>query len=283
MVLLSVWSCEHFAIGRPVPDTSTVWDEEGDRDRLPTWILRWYNVNREWGPAPSMYLDYTNQFDLLHHSMEVPHNSAAYDAYLAWLGDRTRLKLLSPAFDPEDVYAMADTGDTDMDEMRYFKSLWEHCQRQELAPVANWVKTRILAKGFTAALGCRKVDDVSPMRSGSSSHHSSRGRGRHGEGSSRDVHMETSSRAQEKEENDDEQDEEDEGHQQEPQVEMNTSQMSGPATQTLFDRSPFEFRERDRPRKAAKFTPDAFAKGKNPAPSTHNMEQVEEEDEDGSL
>ena len=112
------------------------------------------------------------------------------------------------------------------------------------------------------------------MTSGSSSHHSSGGRGRHGEGSSRDVHMETSSRAQEEEENDDEQDEEDEGHQQEPQVEMNTSQMSGPTTmQTQFERSPFELRERDRPRKDKKFTPDAFTKGKNPAPSTQNVEQ----------
>ena len=69
----------------------------------------------------------------------MPHNSAAYDAYLAWLGDRTRLKLLSPVFNSEDVYAMADAGDTDMDEMKYFKSLREHCQRQDLAPVANWV------------------------------------------------------------------------------------------------------------------------------------------------
>ncbi|CAM0883096.1 unnamed protein product [Alopecurus aequalis] len=305
MVLLSVWSWEHFAIGRPVPDTSTQWDEEGDPDRMPTWILRWYNVSRDWGKARSLYLDYTNQFDLLHtgmitpvpytdtgmdlHSMdkskmkgfknwtqkhdkyitefrnlvdnlhyhhgrrsprpqELPHNAAAYDAYLAWFGERTRLKLLSPAFDPEDVYAMADAGDTDMDEMKYFKSLREHCQRQELAPVATWVNQamsthydeatkalecpvghpesegilRKFVEGFTAALGCRKVDDVAPMTpSGSGSHHSSRGHGRHGEGSSRDVHMESSSRAQ---------DEEDEGHQQEPQVEMDTSQMSGPAT-----------------------------------------------------
>ena len=111
------------------------------------------------------------------------------------------------------------------------------------------------------------------MRSGSSSHQSSRGRGRHGEGSSRDVHMETSSRAQEEETNDDEQDEQDEGHQQEPQVEIDTSQMSGPATRTEFGWSPFELRERDRPRREEIFTPDVFTKGKNPAPSTQNVEQ----------
>ena len=70
---------------------------------------------------------------------EEPHNAAAYDAYLAWLGDRARLKLLSPAFNPEDVYTMADAGDIDMDDMKYFKALREHCQRQELAPVATWV------------------------------------------------------------------------------------------------------------------------------------------------
>ena len=67
------------------------------------------------------------------------HNTAAYDAYLSWLGDRTRLKLLSPAFNPEDVYNMADAGDTNMEEMKYFKGLREHCQRQELAPVINWM------------------------------------------------------------------------------------------------------------------------------------------------
>ena len=69
--------------------------------------------------------------------------------------------------------------------------------------------------------------------------------------------MESASRAQ---------DEEDEGHQQEPQVEIDTSQMSSPATRTEFGRSPFELRERDRPRREEIFTPDAFAKGKNYAP-----------------
>ncbi|CAM0875923.1 unnamed protein product [Alopecurus aequalis] len=300
MVLLSVWSWEHFAIGRPVPDTNTLWEEEGDPDRLPTWILRWYKVNREWGPAPSLYLDYTNQFDMLHHSMEEPHNTAAYDAYLTWLGDMTRLKLLSPAFNPEEVYAMADADDIDLDEMKYFKGLRENFQGQELAPVANWVnqamsthydeatkalecppghpesesilqkfveRTRKLAKGFTAALGCHKVDDVSPMRSGSSSHHSSRGRGRHGEGSG--VHMETSSRAQEEEQNDDgKEEEDDEGHEQDPQDEINISQMSRPTIQTQFEWSPFELRERGRPRREKKYTPDALRKGKDPSTST---------------
>ena len=71
MVLLSVWSWEHFAIGRPVPDTTTVWDEEGDPERLPTWILRWYKINHEWGSAHSLYLSYTNEFDLLHYSMVI--------------------------------------------------------------------------------------------------------------------------------------------------------------------------------------------------------------------
>ncbi|CAM0885012.1 unnamed protein product [Alopecurus aequalis] len=251
----------------PVPYTDTGMDLHGmDKSKMKGF--------KNWPQKHDKYItEFRNLVDNLdyHHGrrspqpQELPHNAAAYDAYLAWLGESTRLKLLSPAFDPEDVYAMADAGDTDMDEMKYFKSLREHCQRQELAPVATWVKTRKLAKGFTAALGCRKVDDVAPMTpSGSGSHHSSRGHGRHGEGSSRDVHMESSSRAQ---------DEEDEGHQQEPQVEMDTSQMFGPATRTEFGRSPFELRERDRPRREEIFTPDAFAKGKNPAPSTQNVEQ----------
>ena len=70
---------------------------------------------------------------------EEPHNTATYDAYISWLGDRARLKLLSPSFNPEDVYAMADAGDIDLDEMKYFKGPRDHCQRQELALVANWV------------------------------------------------------------------------------------------------------------------------------------------------
>ena len=111
------------------------------------------------------------------------------------------------------------------------------------------------------------------MRSGSSSHHSSGGHGRHGEGRSGGVRVEISSRAQKEEENDDEHDEEDEGHQQEPQVEINTSQMSGPRTQTQIGRSPIELRNRAQPRKVPKYTPDAFAKGKNPAASTTNVEQ----------
>ena len=47
--------------------------------------------------------------------------------------------------------------------------------------------------------------------------------------------MESSSRAQQDEENDDGQDEEnDEGHQQDPQDEINISQMSRPTIQTQF-------------------------------------------------
>ena len=68
---------------------------------------------------------------------EEPHNAAAYDVYLAWLGEMTRLKLFPPSFNPEEVYAMAYAGEIDLDEMKYFKGLREHCQRQELALVAN--------------------------------------------------------------------------------------------------------------------------------------------------
>ena len=51
-----------------------MWDEEGDVERLATWILRWYKINHEWGSAQSLYLDYTNQFDTLHHSMVISLN-----------------------------------------------------------------------------------------------------------------------------------------------------------------------------------------------------------------
>ena len=48
---------------------------------------------------------------------EEPHNAAAYDAYLAWLGERACLKLLPPAFNPDDVYAIADAADTEKNKM----------------------------------------------------------------------------------------------------------------------------------------------------------------------
>ena len=58
---------------------------------------------------------------------EEPHNAAAYDAYLAWLGERTRLKLLPPTFNREEVYVMMDADDIDLDEMKYFKTLRDDC------------------------------------------------------------------------------------------------------------------------------------------------------------
>ena len=83
-------------------------------------------------------LDYAHAHGV-QQPLEWEHNNAAYDKYLAWLGEMTRLKLLPPAFNADEVYDMADPDAIDLDQMNYFKNLRQHCQRQELAPVVNWV------------------------------------------------------------------------------------------------------------------------------------------------
>ena len=65
MLLLSVWSWEHFPIGRPVPDPHSQWDDHRDPDRMATWAHRWDNVSREWGTSRSLYLQYIDEFDTL--------------------------------------------------------------------------------------------------------------------------------------------------------------------------------------------------------------------------
>ncbi|CAM0949211.1 unnamed protein product [Alopecurus aequalis] len=65
MLLLSVWSWEHFPIGRPKPDLDTTWDDHGDPLRRATWAHRWDGVSREFGTSKKMYMEYTNDFDTL--------------------------------------------------------------------------------------------------------------------------------------------------------------------------------------------------------------------------
>ena len=78
MLLLSIWSWEHFPIGRPVPDLATIWDDQGDPDRTATWAHRWDKVNREWGTSRSLYLQYTNEFDTLTADMVITQIIPAY-------------------------------------------------------------------------------------------------------------------------------------------------------------------------------------------------------------
>ena len=78
MLLLSIWSWEHFPIGRPVLDLDTQWDDQGDPDRMATWAHRWDKVNREWGTSRALYLQYTNEFDTLTANMVIPQISLKY-------------------------------------------------------------------------------------------------------------------------------------------------------------------------------------------------------------
>ena len=71
--------------------------------------------------------------------VEAPHNNASFDKYLSWLGQRTPLKLLSMAYNPDDVFNMADPDDINLAELPYNKNLREHCQRRELEPVVNFL------------------------------------------------------------------------------------------------------------------------------------------------
>ena len=65
MLLLSIWSWERLPIGRPVPDLGTKWDDHRDPLRMPTWAHRWDKVDREFGASKTMYVHYTNEFDIL--------------------------------------------------------------------------------------------------------------------------------------------------------------------------------------------------------------------------
>ena len=70
---------------------------------------------------------------------ELRHDAAAFDVYLSWLTPRTRLKLLPQAFTSDDILHASNPEGCDLAELAYNKSIREHCQRQELAPVVNFM------------------------------------------------------------------------------------------------------------------------------------------------
>ena len=70
---------------------------------------------------------------------ERPHDAAAFDVYLSWLTPRTRVKLLPQAFTSDDIRIASNPEGFDLAELPYNKKIREHCQRQELAPVVNFM------------------------------------------------------------------------------------------------------------------------------------------------
>ena len=66
MLLLSVWSWEHFPVGRPKEVSYLRWDEYGDNPlRRPTWAYKWDVVSETHSDITFMYKQYTNEFDML--------------------------------------------------------------------------------------------------------------------------------------------------------------------------------------------------------------------------
>ena len=66
MLLLSVWSWEHFPVGRPREVGYLPWADYGDHPlRRPTWAYRWDVVSEAHSDINTMYKQYTNEFDAL--------------------------------------------------------------------------------------------------------------------------------------------------------------------------------------------------------------------------
>ena len=66
MLLLSVWSWEHFPVGRPKEVSYLPWDDYDHNDlRLPTWAYKWDVVSEAHSDIKFMYKQYTNEFDML--------------------------------------------------------------------------------------------------------------------------------------------------------------------------------------------------------------------------
>ena len=83
-------------------------------------------------------LDWQHQNGVVQEE-EPRHNAASFDVYLSWLTPRTRLRLLPPAFKSEDIFDASNPEGCDLAELVYNKSIREHCKRQELAPVVNFM------------------------------------------------------------------------------------------------------------------------------------------------
>ena len=66
MLLLSVWSWEHFPVGRPKEVTHNDWNVDDPNPlRLPTWAYKWDVVSDNYSDIKYMYKQYTNEFDML--------------------------------------------------------------------------------------------------------------------------------------------------------------------------------------------------------------------------
>jgi hypothetical protein len=65
LLLLSVWSWEHFPVGRPklFPDKDYL--DKNNPFRLPTWAYHWDMVSEFTSDPQAAYQAYTNEFDNL--------------------------------------------------------------------------------------------------------------------------------------------------------------------------------------------------------------------------
>ncbi|XBI42393.1 hypothetical protein VPH35_126735 [Triticum aestivum] len=65
LVLLSVWMWEHFSVGRPKVIRYDAWDDHDNPLWKPTCAYKWDKVLEFNGDQKRMYIDYTNEFDVL--------------------------------------------------------------------------------------------------------------------------------------------------------------------------------------------------------------------------
>ncbi|KAK1661989.1 hypothetical protein QYE76_050148 [Lolium multiflorum] len=142
MLLLSVWSWDHLSVGRPRTLTERPWPHHPNNpDREPTWAYLWDNVSEMTSDPMVMYRQYTAELDTLtaeqvewepygsyYHigsgmadlnrkcteearfwptrnagpEQIVPHDFAAFNNYLEWFHENTRIELVKHAY-PEEI------------------------------------------------------------------------------------------------------------------------------------------------------------------------------------
>ncbi|KAK1647954.1 hypothetical protein QYE76_065759 [Lolium multiflorum] len=133
LLLLSVWSWDRLSVGRPRVLNERPWPHYRDNlDREPTWAYLWDNVSEMTSDPKIMYMHYTEELDTLtaeqrkitnwpvhhrghvtafQHCLEairnaghveiVPHDLAAFNNYLQWFHESTRIELVNHAYDDD--------------------------------------------------------------------------------------------------------------------------------------------------------------------------------------
>ncbi|KAK1632093.1 hypothetical protein QYE76_006408 [Lolium multiflorum] len=187
MLLLSVWSWDRLSVGRPRVLKETPWPHFPHfPDREPTWAYLWDNVSEMTSDPMVMYRQYTAELDTLTAEQIVPHDFTAFNNYLEWFHQNTRIELVKRAYREEilddpiqfdevgqsqhDAFARRGRSTSIASELNFVREeiqktaeecevVWEQSHRDEkpVGPLRNFIKnTARKMRRLANLLGCRE-------------------------------------------------------------------------------------------------------------------------------